>query len=207
MTNLTKLPLIALVTLGVAACGGEDTAAEQRADALEERGDMIEERTDEIEGNVDDMDLDDPMLADRDMDDRDMMDRDMDGMDTMGAPMMDGEAMVTVTVTGVQPNGGTVYVGLQDTGSFGSLDVKQGATADATADSVDVMIEGVPNGRYAVVAFQDTDGDGSTNLGPTGPAEPWGISGYEGGSPNPMNAMMNVEGNATATVELQGGGM
>ena len=196
MTDLTKLPLVALLGLGLAACG-QDSAVEERAEALEERADEIEDRADDVEP-IGDRDV---MASDMDAMDDPMMD------DTMGAPMMDGEGMVAVTVTGVQPNGGTVYVGLQDTGSFGSLDVSQGATAEATSDTVEVTIEGVPNGRYAVVAFQDTDGDGSTNLGPTGPGEPWGISGYEGGSPNPLNAMMNVEGDATATVELQGGSM
>ena len=125
---------------------------------------------------------------------------------SMGDPMMEGEGMVTVTVDGVQQDGGTVYVGLQDTADFASLNVTQGGTAEPTSDSVEVMIEGVPAGRYAVVAFQDTNGDGSTNLGPTGPEEPWGISGYEGGStPDPMNAMMDVQGDTTANVSLQGG--
>ena len=198
MLKTTHLPLVALMGLGLAACGGgTESAAERAADQAEERADVIEERADEMEDAVDDMDMDDPMMADDTM---------AGGM-ADDAMMADGEGMVTVTVTGVQQDGGTVYVGLQDTGSFGSLDVSQGATAEATSDTVEVMIEGVPNGRYAVVAFQDTDGDGSTNLGPTGPAEPWGISGYEGGSPNPMNAMMTVNGDATASVELQGGGM
>ena len=187
MDKFKHLPLVALLGLGLAACG-EDSAVENRAEALEERADEIEDNVDDLEP----IDERDDMMAD---------DMDMDG-DPM---IMDGEGMVTVTVTGVQPDGGTVYVGLQDTGSFGSLDVSQGATAEATADTVEVMIEGVPNGRYAVVAFQDTDGDGSTNLGPTGPGEPWGISGYAGGAPDPMNAMMNVQGDAMASVELQGG--
>lgn len=203
MTKFKTLPLVALLGLGLAACGAtddEDSAVEQRADALEERGDRAEERldersdaleergdtierrTDDIEGEVDGMDLD----------------GDMDN----GAMMAGDMGMVRVTVMGVEPNGGTVYAGLQGREGFGKLDVQYGGSAEPTGDTVQVMVPDVPGGMYAVVAFQDTNGDGTTNLGATGPGEPWGISGYEGGAPNPANALMQVSGDADAEVTL-----
>lgn len=191
--TLRTLALAGISTLALAACGGseveddavvitDDTAVVADRDAMDDARATADTGMDDMDGM--DMDDDDTMMA-----------GDAGGMGDTG--------MVTVTVTGVTPNAGTVYVGLQNSGNFGSLDVTQGGTAEPTGDSVEVMIEDVPSGSYAVVAFQDTDGNGTTTLGPTGPAEPWGIAGYEGGAPDPMNAMMNVAETGEATVSLR----
>ena len=188
------LPLIALVTLGVAACGGSD----------------------EVEVEDDEIVVDDPAMT---TDDTSMTgttattgsspNTTATGTMGMDEPMMgeEGDATVTVTVDGVSPDEGEVYVALQPAQGFLQMQGAYTETMDADGASVTVNFDGVAPGQYAVVAFQDTDGNGSLGMSGAQPSEPWGISGYTGtGRPQFQNAMVDVgEMGANAQVSLQGG--
>lgn len=91
------------------------------------------------------------------------------------APAMAGD--VTVSVSGVQPNGGPVMAALQRSGQFAK---KQGAYSQIvqpTGETVQVTFPNVAPGTYAAAVTQDTDGDGTLTIGKTGPTEPFGFSG------------------------------
>ena len=119
----------------------------------------------------------------------------------------DGDATVTVTITGVEPDGGELYVALQDETGFAQKGGAYTQTATAEGRSVRVTFEGVAPGEYAVAAFQDADGDGDVTIGRTGPSEPWGVSGGtpRRGAPTFDDAMIDVEGETRARLRLIGG--
>ena len=161
MTKLNTLPLVALMGLGLAACG-QDSAVEERAEALEERADEIEDRADDVEPvdeRMSDMDMDDdPMMDDP------MMGGTMDGMDPNG---------VTVRLSGFQPTG-TIYVAMQEEGIFGTGEATYGTSVEPMGTSVDAVITGLTPGEYALAVFQDTNGNGMLDMGANGiPSEPW----------------------------------
>lgn len=190
MTDLTKLPLVALLGLGLAACG-QDSAVENRAEAMEERADELEDRADDIEP----MDERDTMA----MDDRDRMDMDDDRMTTgttMGGmdPMM--QEGTTVRLSGFQPTG-TIYVALQEEGIFGSPEATYGTSVEPMGSSVDAVITGVQPGEYALAVFQDTNGNGQLDLGAGGvPNEPWYLGNGAGknGAPSFADASKRYDG-------------
>ncbi|MBB4658344.1 DUF2141 domain-containing protein [Parvularcula dongshanensis] len=179
---MTKhLPLIALLTLGVAACGGGEVETEDDATVVTTEEDM---------GG-------DTMATD-------------DSMSTSGTTYgtMEEGATVTVTINGVQPDAGEVYVALQTAQGFLKNEGEYTETATATGSTVTVNFDDVEPGSYAVAAFQDTDGNGELAMGTPTPTEPWGLSGYSGGRPDFNSAMIDVgEMGANATVSLQGGTM
>nr|WP_246408441.1 DUF2141 domain-containing protein [Parvularcula dongshanensis] len=121
---------------------------------------------------------------------------------------MEEGATVTVTINGVQPDAGEVYVALQTAQGFLKNEGEYTETATATGSTVTVNFDDVEPGSYAVAAFQDTDGNGELAMGTPTPTEPWGLSGYSGGRPDFNSAMIDVgEMGANATVSLQGGTM
>ena len=183
---IKNLPLIALITLGVAACGGDD----------------VDDLDDEDVGVV----TTDEALTDERMDD-DLTMRDMDDdMDTMGTGTMGDDTMmggmqegVVVTVNGFQQDG-TVYVALQEESIFGSAEATYGTSMDPammTGDSLEVVIPDVAPGEYAIAVFQDTNSNGTLDLGTNGiPTEPWALSNGAGtsGAPNFDDAAMEFDG-------------
>ena len=186
---IKNLPLIALITLGVAACGGDDV------DDLDDE-DVGVVTTDEA---LTDERMDDDMaMGDMD-DDLDTMSTGTMGDDTMAGGMDDMQDGVTVTVNGVQQDG-TVYVALQDESIFGSAEASYGTTMDPammTGDSAEVVIPDVAPGRYAIAVFQDTNGNGQLDLGTNGiPTEPWALSNSAGttGAPSFDDASMEFDG-------------
>ena len=188
---IKNLPLIALVTLGLAACGGDDV------DDLDDVDDVEIATTDEA---LTDERMDDGMSMD-DMDD------DMDDMDTMGGTMAGMDEGVVVVVNGFQPDG-TVYVALQEEGIFGTPEATYGGTMDPammTGDSLEVVIPDVQPGEYAIAVFQDTNGNGQLDLGTNGiPTEPWALSNGAGtsGAPSFDDAAIDFDGDDREEVTL-----
>ncbi len=86
-------------------------------------------------------------------------------------------ADVTVTVSGVQPNGGPVLAVLQRSAQFAKAQGAYRQVVQPTADTVQVVFRNVKAGSYAAAVTQDTDGDGTVTIGKTGPTEPYGFSG------------------------------
>lgn len=189
-----QLPLIALVTMGLAACGGADV---DEPVEIEDDATIVTTEQPPLEG-------DSPMVDDdMDMNDDMAMNDPMMGDDTMMGGASD---MATVTINNVQPTG-TIYVGLQDASNFGTADVVTGTSVEpGMGDSVEAMLSGVTPGDYAVAVFQDTDGDGQLTLGANGiPSEPWALSNGAGtqGPPAFDDAMMTFDGmDDEAEVEL-----
>ena len=128
----------------------------------------------------------------------DMMAGDTTAMATEGA------APVTVTINGVQPGGGQLFVALQDSDNFLQAAGAHTTKVDATAATVTATFDGVAPGSYAAAVIHDEDGDGDVALGETGPTEAWGLSGpAQSGSPEWTPAMFTVSetgGNATVTL-------
>ena len=125
----------------------------------------------------------------------------------MNDGIMDDEGDVVVTVNGISGSG-TVYVALQAPGIFGAEDASYGATADANGNSVEVTIEDVAPGAYAVAVFQDTNGNGTLDMDGNGmPTEPWGFSNGAGtrGAPSFADARVEFDGSGDrARVTLNG---
>lgn len=91
----------------------------------------------------------------------------------------DGTAVaadIRVTVTGAVPNGTTVYASLCD-GGLDEASCKIGMRQPATSSVVTILFSDVAPSRYAVVAFQDLDGNGSLERSKLGlPLEPYAVS-------------------------------
>ena len=85
-------------------------------------------------------------------------------------------ADIRVTVAGALPNGTAVYASLCD----GGLDVascKTGMRQQADSSVLTMLFSDVTPGRYAVVAFQDLDGNGVLERSKLGlPLEPYAVS-------------------------------
>lgn len=139
----------------------------------------------------------------------------MDNM-AMTGPAMNGAAgnmamgagTVTVTVNGVQANGGPVLVALQREGDFAESAAAYSTRVNPTGQSVTATISGVEPGTYAAAVVQDTDNNGTFTIGERGPSEPFGFSGQrQTGAPAFGPASFNVAAEGgTATVTLSGGG-
>ncbi|WP_407519979.1 DUF2141 domain-containing protein [Methylobacterium oryzisoli] len=85
-------------------------------------------------------------------------------------------AGVTVTVDGVQPGTGRVFVALC-VGGLSEEACRIGESAPASAPTLRFGFANVPPGVYAVAAYQDLDGDGRLARTPLGlPREPYGFS-------------------------------
>ena len=186
---MKNLPLIALVTLGLAACGADDDVdMDGDDDVVVTTEDGLSDERDDMGVAMDDMDDDMDAMTDR---------RPMDGM---------GEGTVVV-VSGFEPTG-TVYVALQEEGIFGTPDATYGTSMDPammTGDSLEVMIPDVAPGEYAIAVFQDTNGNGQLDLGSNGiPTEPWALSNGAGtrGAPSFDDAAIEFDGDDREEVTL-----
>ena len=94
-------------------------------------------------------------------------------------------ATIEVTVSGVIPHGGSVLTTLCDGGLDGAT-CAQGQSQPASATVVTFAFQGIEPGRYAILAFQDTDGHGVLRRSRMGrPLDPYGLSNGAGRSHRP----------------------
>lgn len=109
---------------------------------------------------------------------------------------------LTVDVSGATPGGGTVYVALCR-GGLNRTACAPGDARPARAETVRLTIDDVAPGTYAVVAFQDADGDGRLKRSLIGrPREPYAISNAPKGLPLFKKAAFTV-GDAPARIEIR----
>lgn len=86
-------------------------------------------------------------------------------------------AGVDVTVEGIEPTPGTIYVALCQ-GGLSEAECRIGQDAPARAASQRFVFEDVAPGAYAVAAYQDANGNGRLDRTGLGlPLEPYGFSG------------------------------
>lgn len=116
-----------------------------------------------------------------------------------------GAASVRVTVEGVQPGTGRVFVALC-VGGLSEQFCRIGESAPASAPALGFGFSDVPPGLYAVAAYQDLDGDGRLARTPLGlPREPYGFSNGagRGGRPDfPAAAFTLAEPGASLRIRL-----
>jgi uncharacterized protein (DUF2141 family) len=91
------------------------------------------------------------------------------------------EFTVTLEITGVKINGGTVYVAVYDSAEAVKNDIPcRTFKLEATSTTVSVQTQ-LDEGYYRVSVFQDENGNGKLDTGLFGiPKEPIGISNYSG---------------------------
>lgn len=89
---------------------------------------------------------------------------------------------VTVTLSGVQARGGTVYGSLQTKDQFMRHSAAYGVSAQVTAaGTVTLTFHDVAPGEYAFMAMHDENGDHQMNMAASGmPAEGFAMSGPQG---------------------------
>lgn len=113
-------------------------------------------------------------------------------------------ADLSLTFQGALPADGNLMVAIHDSAQTFSGGGADGAVAVAIVPpaTAGLTIRGLAPGRYAVKAFQDTNGDRVLNVGPEGrPTEPVAISGRQtGGWPDFAAAAIPVE--KSASVDL-----
>jgi uncharacterized protein (DUF2141 family) len=89
-------------------------------------------------------------------------------------------ATIEVEVDGAEPGGGPVLVALCQGGLSGEA-CGRGDSALAQGSEARFTFRGLPQGVYAVVAFQDINRSGQLDRTPLGlPLEPYGLSGDAG---------------------------
>ena len=115
-------------------------------------------------------------------------------------------AEVTVTVTGIRSDRGTVLVAICDRASFLQPSGAFRGRAAAKAGAVSVRVEGVPPGVYAAQAYQDENGNGRIDRTLLGiPTEGIGFSRdapMRFGPPRFEDAAFMLDGDAAVSVAL-----
>lgn len=113
---------------------------------------------------------------------------------------------LTLTVTNVEPNGTTVYVALCSGGLERSF-CTMGDRKNAVDSKVKFRFANVVPGRYAVIAYQDLNSDGSLDRSKLGlPLEPYAVSNDAGrrGRPTFEQAAIAIgDGVRDLTLELR----
>jgi len=113
-------------------------------------------------------------------------------------------AQLAVQVEGASPGQGPVLIGI----CSGSLDLGSCAYSQSVqppAIEFTVMFPDLPEGSYAVAAFQDTNGNTTLDRDPNGlPREPYAFSNGTGRTAPPSfeAARISVRGNAVARLRL-----
>jgi uncharacterized protein (DUF2141 family) len=102
-------------------------------------------------------------------------------------------ASVEVRISGVEVGEGSVKVAICDRG-FDEKECVANQTRPASAGTVTVSFPRIPNGRYAVVAFQDANSNGRFDTVAGIPRETYDISGTAGRQiiPSFKNALVTV---------------
>lgn len=111
-------------------------------------------------------------------------------------------ADVAVTLTGVKAEGGTMLVSLQGRDQFMKPIGSKGALAPATAGTMNLSVEDVPPGDYAVMVMHDADSNWTMTLKDGKPAEGWGHSGAADGKSFDAVKITVPEAGASVTVPL-----
>jgi uncharacterized protein (DUF2141 family) len=113
-------------------------------------------------------------------------------------------AQLTVQVEGAIPGQGAVLIGI----CSGSLDLRTcsySQTIQPPAAEFAVLFPEVPEGTYAIAAFQDSNGNNNLDRDPNGvPREPYAFSNGTGRTAPPTfeAARITLKGNAVARVRL-----
>jgi len=96
-------------------------------------------------------------------------------------PVFADEVTVTLNITGVKVNGGTVFAAVYDSAESYKKDTPcQELKLEPSAEALSTQVN-LNEGFYRFSVFQDTNGDGKFNTGLFGiPKEPFGISNYKG---------------------------
>lgn len=114
-------------------------------------------------------------------------------MGTMASDAMTSAGPVTVTIEGVKPGPGKLWIALQGPDDFLKAAGAYKTKVDATGETVTATMEGVAPGTYVAAVIQDENNDGKVELGSKGPTEAWGLSGEkQKGKPEWMPAMFEV---------------
>ena len=121
-------------------------------------------------------------------------------------PLTDSE--LQITVTNIYPVKGKLYIAVYDNADdymeiektvFQKVVIIQG-------EKEQIVIEGVPDGEYAVTVFQDLNGNGELDTSSIGfPQEPFGFSNDARGTFGPpkfRKAKFDVTGNTSISIEL-----
>ncbi|WP_082994859.1 DUF2141 domain-containing protein [Aquimarina megaterium] len=83
---------------------------------------------------------------------------------------------LTVIVTNIESNQGTIQVGLYNTKGNFLNKIYQSISTKAKTGSVEVVFKNVPKGEYAISLYHDTDGNQKLNTFLSIPTEPYGVS-------------------------------
>eukprot|EP01030_Chromulinospumella_sphaerica_P016567 gene16567-16382_t len=123
----------------------------------------------------------------------------------LSASLVAGSAFaadVAVTLTGVKADGGTMLVSLQSEEQFMKPVGAKGAIGPATAGTMQLTVEDVPPGDYAVMVMHDADSNWTMTLKDGKPAEGWGHSGAQGGKTFDAVKITVPEAGTSVTVPL-----
>lgn len=113
-------------------------------------------------------------------------------------------ASLTVSVDGIGSDQGTVFVTLCE-GSLEERDCRIGATQPARDGTLLFRFPGLPEGPYAIAAFQDLNGNRRLDRDGMGlPLEPYGFSNEVGRTAPPSfeRARILVRGDVSARIRL-----
>jgi len=109
---------------------------------------------------------------------------------------------VAVTLTGVKAEGGTMLVSLQSKDQFMKPVGAKGAIGPATAGTMNLTVEDVPPGDYAVMVMHDADSNWTMTMKDGKPAEGWGHSGGAAGQTFDAVKITVPEAGTSVTVPL-----
>lgn len=125
-------------------------------------------------------------------------------LDSSSAHQAQSLDRLIVEVSGVHPGRGVVRATLwREEATFLKGHSFQHASSEATSESVRMVFEGIPAGRYAVSAYQDENNNGRLDTGFMGkPKEPYGFSNEARGTFEPPSfqaAAIDVSNAETVT--------
>ena len=115
-----------------------------------------------------------------------------------------GAAQLTVQIEGADPRQGPVLIGI----CSGSLDLgscRYNQTIQQPPGDFQVVFPDIPEGSYAIAAFQDTNGNNNLDRDPNGlPREPYGFSNGTGRTAPPTfeAARISIQGSVATRVRL-----
>lgn len=125
----------------------------------------------------------------------------------LGVSLFAKDVEVTITITGLKPNGGDLFINIQNEEAFEKeefysthsniIDVK---------NATEILTVILPEDYYYIAVFQDTNGNEELDTKIFGiPKEPVGISNYSGGIPGGFDkhkALLNQD-NKKITIEVR----
>lgn len=113
---------------------------------------------------------------------------------------------VTITVKGIQQRSGKILATISnDENSFPQGGGIKSATAEVTKEGeITLKFEGLLEGKYAIVLYQDLNGDNKLDMNGQMPAEPFGFSNLTMlmGPPNFEQCAFDLNENKNITISL-----